>query len=477
MIKSKIFLSIIFLTVILIFTGNQFGNAENNEEVMKEPEDKSVDELVDIGSAYLDQGQYEEALKYFDRALKIDPNDPYVLGYKGDALLDFGKFDEAVVIYKRALEIDPGDVITLANLGYTLSLLERYDEALVYYDKALSIEDDDFITLNNKGKTLFSLGKHDEALVYFDKALDIVPKDIYPLSNKGSTLSQMERYEEALNYFDKVLKIDPNNKTTLYEKGYALSQLDRYEESLDYYDRALKFEPSNVDALVGKAIALCELEKYSKAKNLFDKVLAIEPENKAATKGLKFTSNAIQGKIDQNELEQTKDEFSPEKILLDYTPVGILVQELVPEVSAEEETNQQTSQNNQGPTSDNGGCLIATATYGSELAPQVQQLRELRDNTLLETNSGKNFMNAFNGIYYSFSPIVADYERENPLFKEAVKLAITPMISSLSILNIADMETETEVLGFGISLIVLNIGMYFGIPAFAIWKIKKFSNS
>jgi len=125
------------------------------------------------------------------------------------------------------------------------------------------------------------------------------------------------------------------------------------------------------------------------------------------------------------------------------------------------------------PTPGGGGCLIATATYGSELAPQVQQLRELRDNSLLNTESGSAFMESFNDFYYSFSPIIADYERESPIFKEAVKLAITPMISSLSILNYVDMDSEVEVLGYGISLILLNVGMYVGIPAVVIVGIRK----
>ena len=118
-----------------------------------------------------------------------------------------------------------------------------------------------------------------------------------------------------------------------------------------------------------------------------------------------------------------------------------------------------------------GGCIIATATYGSELAPQVQQLRELRDNQLLQTESGTAFMGAFNDIYYSFSPIVADYERENLYFKEAVKLAITPMISSLSLMENA--ETESEVLSIGISVIMLNLGMYLGVPAIVVIGIRK----
>ena len=120
-----------------------------------------------------------------------------------------------------------------------------------------------------------------------------------------------------------------------------------------------------------------------------------------------------------------------------------------------------------------GGCLIATAAFGSELAPQIQQLREIRDNKLLQTKSGASFVESFNDLYYSFSPVIADYERENLVFKEMVKVAITPMISSLSILNYVDMDSEAEVLGYGMALILLNGLMYVGIPATGIFIVSK----
>ena len=119
-----------------------------------------------------------------------------------------------------------------------------------------------------------------------------------------------------------------------------------------------------------------------------------------------------------------------------------------------------------------GGCLIATATFGSEMAPQVQFLREIRDNTVLQTESGVSFMAGFNQFYYSFSPAIADYERENPVFKEVVKLTITPLLTSLTILNYVDIDTEEEMLGYGIGVILLNIGMYFIAPAVILFKIK-----
>jgi len=112
-----------------------------------------------------------------------------------------------------------------------------------------------------------------------------------------------------------------------------------------------------------------------------------------------------------------------------------------------------------------GGCLIATAAFGSEMAPQVQFLRDIRDNTVLQTESGTSFMAGFNQFYYSFSPVVADYERENPAFKEAVKITLTPLLTSLTLLQYADIDSESEMLGYGIGIILLNIGMYFVAPA------------
>ena len=132
-----------------------------------------------------------------------------------------------------------------------------------------------------------------------------------------------------------------------------------------------------------------------------------------------------------------------------------------------EDSEEVTSSNEEG-----GGCLIATAAFGSEMAPQVQFLREIRDNTVMSTQSGTAFMTGFNHFYYSFSPYVADYERENPVFKEAVKVTLTPLLTSLTLLNYVDVDSEQEMLGYGIGIILLNVGMYFVAPAAAIIVIK-----
>ena len=148
---------------------------------------------------------------------------------------------------------------------------------------------------------------------------------------------------------------------------------------------------------------------------------------------------------------------------------GILFTPITPEAVSFDIVVGEASAQPTNQTEEGGGCLIATAAYGSEMSPQVQMLREIRDNQLMNTESGSAFMSAFNNVYYSFSPAIADMERESPIFKEIVKVGLTPMLSSLAIMESAN--SESEVLGLGLSVIMLNLGMYIGLPAFGIIKV------
>ena len=165
----------------------------------------------------------------------------------------------------------------------------------------------------------------------------------------------------------------------------------------------------------------------------------------------------------------TEEKVVEEKIIEEVVDEPVKVEEVMKNLAAVEQVVDEPVAAPQESSEEGGGCLIATAAYGSELAPQVQMLREIRDNQLMNTESGSAFMTTFNEAYYSFSPYIADMERESPIFKEIVKAGLTPMISTLSIMESA--ETESEVLGLGLSVIALNLGMYIGLPAFGIVKV------
>ncbi|MDD9809088.1 MAG: hypothetical protein OXU25_04545, partial [Thaumarchaeota archaeon] len=111
--------------------------------------------------------------------------------------------------------------------------------------------------------------------------------------------------------------------------------------------------------------------------------------------------------------------------------------------------------------------------YGTEMAAEVQALREVRDSALLSTGAGAAFMSAFNEVYYSFSPTVADWERESPELRAAIRAIITPMVASLSIMSAAEPGSELDVAALGALVIALNAGLYVGAPAAIAWRLRR----
>ena len=185
--------------------------------------------------------------------------------------------------------------------------------------------------------------------------------------------------------------------------------------------------------------------------------------------GLEFDSGMLSAGDSAEWIPENVGEFPYFCMIHPWMDGLIIVQEV--EESHTEEVEESKVVTNLESEENGGGCLIATAAYGSELSPQVQLLREIRDNQLLNTESGTSFMNTFNNVYYSFSPTIADMERESPMFKEIVKISLTPMLSSLSIMENA--ESESEVISLGLSVIALNLGMYLAVPVFGIIGIRK----
>jgi len=179
--------------------------------------------------------------------------------------------------------------------------------------------------------------------------------------------------------------------------------------------------------------------------------------------------------IQESASEADKGIIDTKPVNIKESPQEIAQQQIELEESVVEESNEKgieikISEEKQMNDSEGGGCLIATATYDSEMAPQVQMLREIRDEQLMNTESGVSFMTGFNQFYYSFSPYIADMERNDPIFKEIVKIGITPLLSTLSVMSYA--ESDSEVIGYGVGVILMNIGMYFVVPITIIFKIK-----
>lgn len=246
---------------------------------------------------------------------KIDQKE--MITQRADILFDTGKYDKSVLCYNAALKIDPNDVYLLNKKGDNLSRLDRFDESIECYDKALEIEGDNEYIWNNKAIAMLNSGNIEEALeasngalnanpnnpvvlywrgfileilAEFDKALEVYDKlitidDTNPevWNARGNVLTDMERPEEALEAYDKALELcledSEIDATAQNRKGNALLDLGRFEEAIECYDKAIELEPRNTSFLLNKGVVLMELDRFDEAEILFTKVLALDPSN------------------------------------------------------------------------------------------------------------------------------------------------------------------------------------------------------
>ena len=491
------------------YNDSQFSAASNNFWRILKIDPTHVNATTSYADILLEENNLSGALNYYEKALKLDPDDLYALSGKGSVLV-LQNNQKGMEYIDKAIELYPNISTAYYLKGWALDALGEYDNAIVYYKKALEFDPTDTYALNNIGWIYAQQGKNEDAKLYFEKVLEIDPNDEYASTNLKSvqdgTVVKSAAYESKLeeqrksSTFPEV--VDSRcDLVYLILKAYDVSPygilpsdetIEKMQLKTEEYQQRISDEPWKMEEITSDynyqlKIMLVDslMKKFNIDKKfrtgMFDLVKTVGVLDQDYARGLfqldpeEYGKDVECGKLLKLHYFDTLNDINIATYgASNAKKIETAIDEAIKNAESKESSNPITiSSSKTGNTSSGGGCLIATATYGSELAPQVQQLRELRDNSLLTTTSGTNFMSTFNEFYYSFSPVIADYERENPIFKEMVKVAITPMITSLSILNYVEMDSEESVLGYGISLIMLNAMMYVGIPIIAVMMIRK----
>ena len=219
--------------------------------------------------------------------------------YEGHDLFDAKNYVEAIRCYDKALILSPNNLEALLSKGHANAELGKYEEAIGYYDQALAIDADNEDVMLSKGEASAEQEKYEEATGYFDKVLgsilsiyeiselndpryeDVLETFLIGLLNKGNALFALKNYEEAIGYYDIIFTLEPENTIALLQKAEALLRLGRCQDAIGDYNFILAVNPKNFLALSGKGLALYCLGNYQRAIDNFDKALIEDPGNTA----------------------------------------------------------------------------------------------------------------------------------------------------------------------------------------------------
>lgn len=233
-----------------------------------------------------DTGKYDKSTLCYDAALKIDPNDVYLLNKQGDNLSRLGDFPQAIGCYDKALSIDENNEYIINNKAIALLNAGDVFGALDASDAAYNANSNNPIVLYWRGFILEVLNAYDEALEVYDKLVKIDGENPEVWNARGNLLTDMGKPTEAIESFNKSVKLSLNDSgvdaDSLNRMGNAYIDLGQFDKALDCYNAAIDIEKDNTDFLLNKGVVLMELHKFEEAVASFDKVLAKNPNNEDA---------------------------------------------------------------------------------------------------------------------------------------------------------------------------------------------------
>jgi len=229
--------------------------------------------------------RYDHAHQWISRAIRQDPKPVYFLSL-GIAFLSQGDHNEALKAFDKALELGLDDPSLWLSHGQTLVKLERPGDALISFQHALKLSPQYWEAANQCGILLHQLGRTEESLSYINICNQLRPNHLPTLQQRAALLHGLKRFEDALAICRDAYELDPDNANICNNLGIALRFLKEDEESLQWFDRALELQSNFGDALHNKAVALTKMHKFEEAFAIYDRLKASDPNDVMADLGI-----------------------------------------------------------------------------------------------------------------------------------------------------------------------------------------------
>jgi predicted O-linked N-acetylglucosamine transferase (SPINDLY family) len=264
--------------VIQAFQRGNFDGAKSILNTVLENDINSVDAIFELGVTYTEENRLSESRIIFTCLESFKTGNPEISYSLGFVCAIQEDFECALKSFDKAIKLRPNDMDALLNYASTLHELKRFDEALITYEKVLALKADDGVVFYNIGNTLHELKHYEEAITRFDKALSLKPDYAEAWSNKGITLNELKRFDEAIAHYDKALSLKPDHAKDWSNKGATLHELKRFDEAIAHHDKALSLSPDYAEAWFNKGNTLNDLKCFDEAITHYDKALSLKPD-------------------------------------------------------------------------------------------------------------------------------------------------------------------------------------------------------
>ncbi|MBC6412261.1 MAG: tetratricopeptide repeat protein, partial [Hyphomonadaceae bacterium] len=263
-------------------TRERYGEAIKNFDKALRIRPDFAEALFYRGKAGLAVGEHEEAMADFDKAIRLAPDNVGAWLNRGIAKGQLGWHKHALADYDEAIRLAPENAGAWLNRGIAKGQLGKHKEALADYDEAIRLAPENAGAWFRRGVSKGQLGKHKEALADYDGAIKLAPDDVGAWLNRGIAKRRLGRHKEALADYDEALRLAPENAGAWFHRGVSKGQLGRHEEAMADFDEAIRLAPDRADAWFHRGDCKKQLGRHEEAMADFDEAIRLAPENAGA---------------------------------------------------------------------------------------------------------------------------------------------------------------------------------------------------
>jgi predicted O-linked N-acetylglucosamine transferase (SPINDLY family) len=231
-----------------------------------------------LGVIHHCRGEYREAVRQIDLALRVNAKSAAAYNNRGVALKNLKRFDEALASFDKAIALKPDYVEAFNNRGDTLNELKRFDQALASCDQAIALKPDYAEAYSNRCISLNGLKRFDEALASGDRAIALKPDYADAFNNRGLALKNLRRFDEALADYDRASVLKTDCAEAFNNAGIVFVEKKRLDEALVLCSKSIALKPDYAEAYFARGTVLQELKRLDEALADYDKTISLKPD-------------------------------------------------------------------------------------------------------------------------------------------------------------------------------------------------------
>jgi len=236
-----------------------------------------LDEYMHQGEAFYEFKQYDDALRYYSKAILLDPNNAEAYNNLGVISYKKGEYGNAIEYYNKAVSINSNSSEVFVNLGLGYAQKGKFSKALENYNKALKINPKCEDAYLGCGVVYAKKGELNEAIKCFNKVLELNPENAKAYNNRGTAYDEKGKFSKALSDLNRALELNPNFADAYSNRGIVYDEIGGYNRAIDDFNDALFIKPNDAEVYNNRGVVYAKNGEFDKAMEDYNKAVELNP--------------------------------------------------------------------------------------------------------------------------------------------------------------------------------------------------------